>query len=143
MNIYRLHRRQRAAADYAGTLVIAQLWNPAGIGMLYCASSVSLAVLEILVHTDKATIPDDYVWSRASVDSFQSLNVNTEYIHDVSYTRNVGMRWARAGLEPGVMVPSVVVPSEMNILLNPLHDYYSDIFWQDPVSFAFDPRFFG
>jgi RES domain-containing protein len=142
MFIYRLHRKKRAAADHGGTLVIAQRWNPAGVGMLYCASSLSLAILEVLVHTDKTTIPDDYVWSMASVGSFRQLSVNTDHIHDPEYTRSVGTQWIRNGLEAGVMVVSVIVPTEMNILLNPAHEDYSSIEWQSPAPFAFDPRLF-
>jgi RES domain-containing protein len=143
MFIYRLHRKNRAAADYGGTLVIAQRWSPAGVGMLYCASSLSLAVLEILVHTDKTNIPDDYVSSIASVDSLEPLGVNTDHIYDLNYTRSVGSQWVRDSLGVGIMVPSVIVPTEMNVLLNPAHEHYSAVRWEGPAPFAFDPRLFA
>ena len=143
MLLYRLHRRQRAAADHGGTLVIGQRWNAAGIGMLYCASSLSLALLEILVHTDKTNIPDNYVWSVASAGSIRPLIVNEDHLHDLTYTRSIGRQWVRDGIDAGVMVPSVIVPTEMNVLLNPAHRDYSAIEWKEPVPFAFDPRLFG
>lgn len=131
MFLYRLHRRQRAAADHGGTLVIGQRWNAAGVGMLYCASSLSLAVLEVLVH------------AVASAGPFRPLSVNADHIQDLSYTTSIGRQWIRDGIDAGVMVPSVIVPADMNVLLNPAHKDYSAIEWKDPVPFAFDPRLFG
>jgi len=111
--------------------------------MLYCASSLSLAVLEVLVHTDKTNIPDDYVWSMASVGSFQPLSGNANHINEFSYTRSIGRQWVRDGTDVGAIVPSVIVPTEMNVLLNPAHDDYAAIEWKGPTPFAFDPRLFG
>ncbi len=142
MFVYRLHRKKRAPADYGGTLVIAQRWNPAGVGMLYCASSLSLAILEVLVHTDKTNIPDDYGWSMASISSVEPLNVNEDHIQDLRYTRSVGRQWAHGRLDLGVTVPSVIVPREVNIILNPAHEDYFKIQWEGPTSFTFDPRLF-
>ena len=39
-------------------------------------------------------------------------------------------------------VPSVVIPEEFNILLNPNHANYRSLVWSQPLPFRFDPRLF-
>src|ERR1035437_1431822 len=41
-----------------------------------------------------------------------------------------------------VQVPSVVIPEECNILLNPNHADYRSVLWSEPRPFRFDPRLF-
>ena len=68
--------------------------------------------------------------------------MKADHIQDFDYTRRLGSQWIREGLEVGVMVPSVIVPTDMNVLLNPAHDGYSAIEWEPPRPFVFDPRLF-
>src|SRR5579862_737252 len=67
MRIFRLHRRQRAASDYSGSLRFASRWNPAGTPMLYASTALSLACLELLVHLSPDQIPLDYVYTAADI----------------------------------------------------------------------------
>jgi len=39
-------------------------------------------------------------------------------------------------------VPSVVIPEEFNVLLNPSHTAYVALVWTEPRPFYFDPRLF-
>jgi hypothetical protein len=39
-------------------------------------------------------------------------------------------------------VPSVLVPSESNFLLNPRHPEYTNLVIGEPLPFSFDPRLF-
>jgi len=39
-------------------------------------------------------------------------------------------------------VPSVIIPAEFNVLLNPNHSSYDKIRWSEPRPFRFDPRLF-
>jgi RES domain-containing protein len=63
--------------------------------------------------------------------------------------RDYGDRWVKYGLidnlsrynKPVLMVPSVVIPVEMNFLFNPFHrDYATSVSVGDPRQFTFDPR---
>jgi hypothetical protein len=41
-----------------------------------------------------------------------------------------------------IQVPSVIIPEEFNVLLNPGHIGYKRLVWSDPRLFRFDPRLF-
>jgi len=55
-------------------------------------------------------------------------------------TRAIGDRWVAEGNSAVLRVPSVVVPSEFNFILNPSHPAFADIRIGDPMLFPFDPR---
>ena len=44
------------------------------------------------------------------------------------------------GNQLAIQVPSIVIPEEFNILLNPNHAHYRDLAWSEPLPFRFDPR---
>lgn len=140
MRLFRLHRRHRAAADYHGSLIQPNRWNPAGVPMLYCSAALSLACLEILVHLGPDQIPPDYVYS------FAELNVPAETAEfrgdwsDQDATRRLGHAWAASRRSPALLVPSAIISVEFNVLLNPVHPAYTDVSWSAPEPFQFDPR---
>jgi RES domain-containing protein len=146
MAIVRLHRRQRSATNYDGSLLYAGRWNPPGTPMLYASTSLSLACLEILVHLSPRQIPAEYVYSKAK---FEAPAVAPEYFEvtdfrgdlmDADSTRRAGRSWATRMESVGLLVPSVIIPVEMNVLLNPLHPAFKELTWGDPEPFEFDPR---
>ena len=110
--------------------------------MLYCSTSLALAVLEVLVHTDKTAMPENYVWSRAEVGELTWLDLHMRHIHDEQYTRNLGGAWIQSRRAVGTLVPSLIVPAEWNALLNPLHAEYELLPWEPPIPFRFDARLF-
>jgi RES domain-containing protein len=89
MRIFRLHRKQRAASEYLGSLIYASRWNHAGTPMLYASSSLSLSCLEVLVHLKPDEIPLDYVYSIADLDINPEIVDYGGDLHDESATRKV------------------------------------------------------
>jgi RES domain-containing protein len=140
MRLFRLHRRHRAAADYQGSLIQPNRWNPAGVPMLYCSSALSLACLEVLVHLGPDQIPPDYVYS------FTELNIPAEVsgfrgdLSDEDSTRRLGHAWAGSRRSLALLVPSAIIPVEFNVLLNPVHPSYMEVSWGAPEPFRFDQR---
>jgi RES domain-containing protein len=140
MRIFRLHRGHRAAADYQGSLIQPNRWNPAGVPMLYCSAALSLACLEVLVHLEPDQIPPDYVYSSAEVA------VPTEAVEfrgdlgDEDTTQRLGHAWATSRQSLAILVPSIVIAVEFNVLLNPVHPSYTDVVWGAPEPFRFDQR---
>jgi RES domain-containing protein len=51
-----------------------------------------------------------------------------------------GDAWVRERRSAILVVPSVVVPSENNILINPNHPDAAHITYGAPASFSYDPR---
>ena len=93
------------------------------------------------MHVDKSQLPPDYVWSRAELtEAPDSLWV--ENISSITSSQAAGASWARTMDQLAVRVPSVVIPEEYNILLNPSHSAYRSVVWSDPRPFRFDPRLF-
>jgi len=44
------------------------------------------------------------------------------------------------GRLPVHAVPSVIIPREMNYLINPAHQRFDELTWREPQPFRFDPR---
>ncbi len=55
-------------------------------------------------------------------------------------TREIGTKWATEKRSAVLAVPSVVIPSELNFVLNPEHPDFKRIRIASPIDFDFDPR---
>jgi RES domain-containing protein len=139
--IYRLHRAVRAAGDYPGALLAGGRWNRPGTGILYAAQHLSLACLEILVHLEKAQLPQEYVWSSTRLPSELAV-LETANVRELTACQTAGQVWVETATELAVRVPSVVIPEEFNVLLNPKHAHFGELVWSNPRPFHFDPRLF-
>jgi RES domain-containing protein len=113
--------------------------------MVYCAASVSLCCLEVLVHTDPDLIPDNLTWSYAELPGQPEVFEETWDILDIERTRAYGKYWIDSRRALSMIVPSVIVPqtyADFNLLLNPTHSAFGDILWQRGGRFSFDSRLF-
>lgn len=123
-------------------------WNSRGVPMVYCAESRALAVLEMLVHVDPATMPDDLCILTVNIpdDIFPVVlgparlpKTWREYPAPTEL-RDIGDAWVTS-LESCVLsVPSAVLPQERCYLLNPLHRDMARITVEKAEDFLFDPR---
>jgi len=136
-----MHRLARVAWDYTGAMLAGGRWNPIGTPMLYTSQNLSLACIEILVHLDKGQFPRDYVWSTTELAGTPEL-VPFADLSDVATCQSAGHSWVRTSNQLAGQVPSVVIPEEFNILLNPNHAGYGNLVWSEPRPFRFDPRLF-
>jgi len=55
-------------------------------------------------------------------------------------TRTIGDTWAREKRSAILAVPSVIIPEELNYLLNPAHPDFRKIAIGKPAPFSFDLR---
>ncbi len=149
MRVYRLIRPQwlGQALTGQGARRYGSRWNPKGIPMVYTASSLSLAALETLVHFSVDTAPLDYLalTIRVPDDGVErlpdkQLPVDWNATPAPAACREVGADWVARGESLGLVVPSVVVPSEENVLLNPLHPDFASVALEKQEPFLFDPR---
>jgi len=121
-------------------------WNSPGTRVVYASGSLSLAMLEIMVHLDDyATLVDSY--------SFIPLEIPSQLIRNVdkgppgwrsnppsAASQRVGDAWASSLQSAVLSVPSVLAPQERNYLLNPLHPDFSRIRVGKPRPLPFDRR---
>ena len=108
-------------------------WNSKGIPVLYCATSESLAMLELRVH-----VPNPYPRVRLRF----VIEVPDDAVHEAPVTalprgwnklppspasKRFGDEWIAAGSSLGLLVPSIIASEERNILLNPAHARFSEV----------------
>jgi len=120
-------------------------WNSAGVRVAYTSTSRPLAVLEMLLHVTRETIPVDPVLIPMEVpDSLlaemPSLPKDWNALPFSASARAAGDRWVREAGSAGLLVPSVVLPMERNLLINPLHPEARRIRVLAPEAVTFDRR---
>jgi RES domain-containing protein len=57
-----------------------------------------------------------------------------------SALEEIGDQWAAEQRSAILQVPSVVVPAELNFILNPQHPLFAQVAVGPPTPFRFDPR---
>jgi RES domain-containing protein len=123
-------------------------WHHAGRHVVYLASSLSLAALEVFVHlrrTDLAIkfayvvvdIPDDL--PRTVIEPSQ-LPPSWRSVPPAEATMAMGDVGLDSMETAILQVPSVLSVVEFNLLINPRHPDAERIMTADPKPFAFDPR---
>jgi RES domain-containing protein len=150
MKLHRLcsARHQATAFSGIGASIAGGRWNSRGVAVVYTAESLSLAALECLVHFSAQTLPEDYVSialtvpPRVSIEtiSLESLPVHWAAEDPPVFTREIGDEWFRRRRSLVLRVPSAIIPSECNYLINPQHAEISLLQFESPESFTFDPR---
>lgn len=123
-------------------------WNPPGMSAVYLAESRALAALEILVHAPREAIPlewrvievevpDDWI----EVVKPNALPDDWRALPSSPGARNFGGAWLSLFDRPALKLPSVIIPEEHTLLLNPLHKEAARLKVSKPREFRFDPRF--
>ncbi len=131
----------QSASDYGGR------WNSPGTRIVYTASSTSLALLEILVHLGFPPTLPSYALILAIFDEdlvlqldMPSLPGNWREQPPPRETQAIGDEWVASGRSAVLAVPSVIIPHETNLLINPLHPDFTKIAIHDPIDFPIDGR---
>jgi RES domain-containing protein len=122
-------------------------WNSRGTPVAYTAGSRSLALLEILVHLDSSRLLHRYVllpirFAAGHVEHLDAGDLPDDWrSHPApASTQSLGDAWARETRSPVLQVPSVVVPSEPNYIINPLHPDFPELTIGTAEPLDVDPR---
>jgi len=121
-------------------------WNSVGTAVVYASATLSLALVEVLVHVSSGVLPAytavpiDFDESLLSALDAKDLPANWRSDPAPASTKAIGDTWVVAAHSALFRVPSVVVPTEHNYLLNPNHRDFARIRIGTPMSFPFDPR---
>jgi RES domain-containing protein len=122
-------------------------WNSPGRPLLHASTSISLAVLETVVRLDgmpsnrylvEITIPDAVFARGHELDPV--AHVGWDAIPESKTSIDAGDQWLDSESSALLFVPSVVVPEERNVLINPLHADASRIRARKVRKFTYDPR---
>jgi RES domain-containing protein len=125
-------------------------WNSKGRSVMYASASIALATLETLAHLGdsialrnaflvRITIPLP-VWERR--DRLAPAKLDPTWLAEPagSTTIALGDRWLDSAAAAVLEVPSVIVPEERNLLINPAHADVRLIRAAVVRQFIYDPR---
>jgi RES domain-containing protein len=122
-------------------------WNNPGTPIVYAASGISLALLELLAHLEDASILPSYVLFRADIkdnliETLDEANLPKEWRASPAPATDkaLGDLWYKQSRSAVLCVPSAITPSERNYLVNPAHPDFHKINVSGPVDYEFDPR---
>jgi len=146
LRLHRVCRARYSNLDGQGAKIAGGRWNSPGHQVVYLAETLSLAVLENLVHFDRLSFPSNYVHVVANIPLFIQCEtedrLRSSAPASISTTQGLGDYWLNQGCSPILKVRSFVVPSEHNFLINPAHPLFNQIQVDPPVPFEFDNRLF-
>ena len=148
MLVYRLCKRKYAhQLDGKGAALFGGRWNSKGLPVIYASIHRSLAVLEYRVNNPIPTtdllmitleIPDSS-WQTLATDALPS---DWQQFAPVSQAASLGDQWLKEGKTLIMEVPSVVVPQEHNVLINPLHQLITAVKVVEEQPFLLDQRMY-
>ena len=139
------HRQSAFSGD--GARLFGGRWNSKGTAMVYTAGSISLAVLEMLVHLDSHTVLPHYLLAEICFDeslveriAIDELPKGWNQSPPPCELRAIGDGWIVECRSAILQVPSAVVSSECNYLVNPIHPDFARIEIHDARPCAIDPH---
>ena len=151
---WRIVKAKRAAMafDGEGSRRFGGRFNSPGVAVVYVASALSLAILELLVHIDRKENLERYVAIPVAFDERISLRIALDVLgpgwrsaSSMMPAQKVGDAWVSEAASAVLQVPSVLLPeslfaSEHNYLLNPGHADFTQIEVSDPIPLFVDDR---
>jgi RES domain-containing protein len=141
-----------AANDLRGTgaKMTGGRWNTKGTPLVYCATNIALATLETVHYLRTGGLPynrylvridvPDAVWNARQI--LAPLPGGWDAIPAGLASRTAGDAWIRSGTSALLLVPSVIVPDEYNVLVNPFHPDAGALAATTIRRWLYDPRFF-
>jgi len=148
VRVWRIARRPYADLSGKGGMFGSGRWHNQGVKLIYTAASAALASIEYVVNTTQR--PLDTVLMEITIPEEKLITIE-EVIGgplpgnrdgDHQNTRPLGMAWLESGRCAMLSVPSIVIPTERNILLNPDHPDFYKVTLIDVKPFFFDPRIY-
>jgi RES domain-containing protein len=155
MRIWRICRAPYVAEAFSGEGArrFGGRWNSRGVPMVYASTSLALAAIELFVHLEPGQAPGDLV----AISAVLPLDEPAQTLHAADLppawwvdnvtaasgtTRGLGDAWIAARSSLTLLVPSVPIRAEWNVLVNPLHPRIGELQIDPPQPFIFDARMF-
>ena len=147
MIIYRITEKKHAG-DLAGTgaAVYGGRWNKKGTPVLYTGENIEIALLETIVHVPPLLVPDLVLLTLEIPDhsvteiELSKLPKNWKAYPAPSILSEIAEAWVNERKTIALKVPSCIIHSSHNFILNCNHPDYSQVKLIDQQDFAFDIR---
>ena len=115
-------KHAKTAFSGEGARIFEGRWNSGGVRMVYCSEHLSLAALEILVHTQPVMIRDKFRVFRVAWDEKMTTTIDLKKLPKdwnaqppSLISKNIGDEWVQSGQSAVLVVPSVIVPLEKTV----------------------------
>jgi RES domain-containing protein len=119
-------------------------WNSVGTSVVYTSGSMALAALESLVHLNPRVtfkfVAIFIEFDDALMEEVAALPADWREEPPPLATKEIGDLWVQCARSAVLKLPSVIIPSEPNYLLNPAHPDFKKIVIGRFDPFSFDPR---
>jgi RES domain-containing protein len=132
----------------AGAKMYGGRWNRPGMAMLYTSQARSLAMLELIVHfSASSALKLDYSFLTIHINQDSIIDLDRNVLPSNILNLNQNILWEISEdyfLKRDILalrVPSVLIPEEFNVLLNPSHLEYKEIHAQNIEKVSLDERF--
>jgi RES domain-containing protein len=147
MIVYRITNRKRASDIHGnGAALYPGRWNKKGTRVLYTGATKEIALLESIVHIPPMLVPDfDILTIEIPDDSITELKEpelpsNWNQYPAPLILAEIGERWVQKGETIALKVPSCIINTSSNYILNCKHENYEKVKVLDHSHFLFDPR---
>lgn len=146
---WRIVKSQFAADAFSGegARLYGGRWNSPGIAMVYTSGSISLATLELLVHLGNTDVLPSYSicpvdFKDSLVEILDSATLPPDWRQSPAPTslQTIGDDWISRRSSVLLRVPSAVVETENNYLINPAHSKFKNLVIGAMEAFNLDPR---
>ena len=146
--VYRLVKASRADDAFSGegARLYGGRWNPPGFPVVYASQSRSLAVLETFVHLALEAHDMRFLIYEITLPKGTRSREYSGPAHLWRHRRpgaesqEAGRAWLAEGATLAFVVPSVIVPQEVNYLLSVHHPQFARLRIAKAQPFSFDER---
>lgn len=147
MLVYRITNK-KYAKDISGTgaAIFGGRWNKKGTPVLYTGESKEIALLETIVHTPPMLVPDlDILTFEIPDNSITEIKVENLPKNWIDYPApsilaKIGEDWVKKEETIALKVPSCIIHSACNYILNCRHPNYNKVKIIEHKNFHFDSR---
>jgi RES domain-containing protein len=135
MIVYRIVKLKKRTTDPSGTgaFNVGGRWNNPGTYAVYTSENPSLALLEILVHSDESELPPNMfvmtieIDDRAPIIDLPDADLPPNWrLPENIELKEIGDRFFSENQVIGLKVRSAVMPNQYNIILNPRFPGYQE-----------------
>ncbi|HEY4999751.1 MAG TPA: RES domain-containing protein, partial [Usitatibacter sp.] len=128
MRAFRIVKKRHALTAFSGegARAFGGRWNHPGIPMVYAAQTRALAALESLAHYGGAERRMAFVTFEIEIPDKLAIHIAAAGLprdwrsdEPSTSTQGLGSEWQRSGRSAALVVPSVLIPKEFCVLLNP------------------------
>jgi RES domain-containing protein len=138
-------RHQGEAFSGEGARIAAGRWNMRGTRAIYLSGSLSLAALETLVYAGRAAFAIPLTVFRVEIPEeiavetlpAEKLPPNWRQQPPPESTRRLGSEWIARGEAVALRLPSVLIPEDWSLLVNPAHSDFPNFVISKPQIFRF------